>query len=350
MNAFGLTSIMNIFNSYVAVDLGTANTVISIRDKGIVLNEPSVVAYREVGGRRDAVAVGFEAKSMLGRTPNNIRTIRPLREGVIADFDAAEEMIRIFLQKAQRRHSFRRATVVVCVPSSATNVEQRIIRESMLRAGARRVFLLPEPMAAAIGAGLPVTEASGSMVIDIGGGTTEIAVISLGGIVHSSSIRSAGDRMDELIISYVRRNHGLLIGEATAEQIKIDIGCAVVGPAPDTRRAHLRGRDIATGGPREIELNQAQIAEALSDCLVHIVDSVQETLEQTPPELSADIIDKGVMITGGGAMLSGLDTLLHSEVGIMVSVADDPLTCVVRGTESTLEHIERYRMYFCDLP
>ncbi len=338
---------LKLFTSYMAIDLGTANTLVSVKDKGIVLNEPSVVAYRSEAGRRTVLAVGEEAKAMLGRTPENIRTIRPLRDGVIADFDVAEEMIKLFLRKTRRGRYLMNPIVVVCVPSGATNVEQRIIRESVLRAGARQAHLLPEPMAAALGAGLPVTEATGSMIIDIGGGTTEIAVISLGGIVYANSIRTAGDRMDEAIISYVRRHHGMLIGEATAERVKKEIGSAKRNSGPDAKFARVRGRDTSTGGPREIEISDSQVAEALSECLVNIVESTQLALENTPPELSADIIDKGIVLTGGGAMLHDLDALFREKIGIMVTVAEEPLHCVARGTESTLDRIEEFHPFFC---
>lgn len=340
---------MSFLTSYVAVDLGTANTLVSVRDKGIVLDEPSVVAYRNDGNGRTVLAVGEDAKAMLGRTPENIRTIRPLRDGVIADFDVAEEMIKLFLRKIRRGRYLVNPVVVVCVPSGATNVEQRIIRESMLRAGARRAYLLPEPMAAALGAGLPVTEATGSMIIDIGGGTTEIAVISLGGIVYASSIRAAGDRMDEAIISYVRRHHGMLIGESTAERVKKEIGGAKIQSDVESRSTRVRGRDTSTGGPKEIEISDVQVADALSEILHNIVESVQQALENTPPELSADIIDKGIILTGGGAMLRHLDIILREKLGIMVTVAEDPLSCVARGTEFTLNNIDHYRAFFCEV-
>lgn len=340
---------LNLFTSYVAIDLGTANTLVSLKDKGIVLNEPSVVAYRTEAGRRIMIAVGEEAKAMLGRTPENIQAVRPMRDGVIADFDTAEEMIKYFLRKAQRTRFFSSPIVVICVPSGATNVEQRIIRESVLRAGARQAYLLPEPMAAALGAGLPVAEATGSMVIDIGGGTTEIAVISLGGIVYATSIRTAGDRMDEAIVSYVRRQHGMLIGDATAERIKKEIGTAIPATGSDMRKMPIRGRDLTTGGPRQIEVDESHIAEALAATVDAIKTSVREALENTPPELSADIVDKGIILTGGGAMLRNLDALLREQLGIMVTLADQPLNCVARGTESTLDRIDQYRTLFCDV-
>ena len=343
-------NLLDLFTSYIAIDLGTANTLVCVRNEGIVLNEPSVVAYRNDGGRRQVLAVGEAAKAMLGKTPENIQAIRPLRDGVIADFDVAEEMIKVFLRKVQRGRFMLNTVVVVCVPSGATTVEQRIIRESVLRAGARQAHLLPEPMAAALGAGLPVSDATGSMVIDIGGGTTEIAVISLGGIVYSNSIRTAGDRMDEAIANYVRRNHGVLVGEATAERVKKEIGTARAPDGKDVRRTRVRGRDVSTGGPREIELTETQVAEALSECRVNIVEAVQEALENTPPELSADIIDKGVILTGGGAMLRAFDTVLREEIGIMVTMAEDPLRCVAQGTESTLNNLETSRALFTSFP
>lgn len=339
----------NLFTSYVAIDLGTANTVVSVKDKGIVLNEPSVVSYRVEAGRRTVLAVGEEAKAMLGRTPDNIHTVRPLRDGVIADFDVAEEMIKLFLRKIRKGNILFNPVVVVCVPSGATTVEQRIIRESVLRAGASRAYLLPEPMAAALGAGLPVSEANGSMIIDIGGGTTEIAVISLGGIVYANSIRTAGDRMDEAITNFARRNFGMLIGESTAERVKKEIGRAKFENSEEPRQTRVRGRDTTTGGPKEVEISDAQVAEALWDCMLGIIESVQHALENTPPELSADIIDKGIVLTGGGAMLRDLDQLLRDRLGIMVTVAEEPLNCVARGTESTLSGIEQYQSLFCEV-
>ena len=369
-----MLSFLTKFNTHIAIDLGTANTLISIAQKGIVLDEPSVVAYRTGSGKRSIIAVGKEARNILGRTPANVFTVRPLRDGVIADFEAAEEMIRAFLRKANPHSTFRRTTVVICVPSGATSVEHRIIRESVLRVGAKSVHLLAEPMAAALGAELPVSKAHGSMIIDIGGGTTEIAVVSYGGIVHAKSIRTAGDKMDEAIQNYVRRTHGMLIGDSTAERIKKEIGCAkipedheaavagtkfnadhdfsteMIQASSEKRTTTIRGQDSASGNPRRIEFSEDQIAEALQDCLHEIFESVQTVLELTPPELSADIIDKGIVIAGGGALLRNIGIALQARLGIMVSIANDPLTCVARGTAKTLENIDRYSRYFCEVP
>lgn len=341
-------SLLNLFRSYIAIDLGTANTVVSVRGKGIVLNEPSVVAYRYDSGRRQVLAVGTEAKTMLGRTPENIRAIRPLRDGVIADFDVAEAMIKYFLRKVLQNRFLNSPIVVVCVPTGATSVEQRIIRESVLRAGARQAYLLPEPMAAALGAGLPVGDASGSMIIDIGGGTTEIAVISLGGVVYATSIRTAGDSMDDAISAYVRRNFNLLIGEATAERIKKEIGTVNPSIIGEPKRTKVRGRDIPSGSPREITLEETHLAEALNESVVNILEAVQTALENTPPELSADIISMGAILTGGGAMLHGLDDFMRDNLGILVTLADDPLLCVAKGTEVTLENLNQFRNLFTD--
>ena len=341
-------SLLNLFRSYIAIDLGTANTVVSVRGKGIVLNEPSVVAYRYDSGRRHVLAVGSEAKTMLGRTPDNIRAIRPLRDGVIADFDVAEAMIKSFLRKVLQNRFLSSPVVVVCVPTGATSVEQRIVRESVLRAGASQAYLLPEPMAAALGAGLPVSDASGSMIIDIGGGTTEIAIISLGGVVYANSIRTAGDSMDEAITAYVRRSFNLLIGEATAERIKKEIGTVNPELGTTPKQAKVRGRDIPSGSPREITLEETHLAEALNESVVNILEAVQLALENTPPELSADIISMGAILTGGGAMLRGLDDFMRENLGILVTLADDPLLCVARGTGVTLENLNEFRTLFAD--
>ncbi|HMA48807.1 MAG TPA: rod shape-determining protein, partial [Magnetospirillaceae bacterium] len=312
-----------------AIDLGTANTLVYVKGRGIVLNEPSVVAIAEEKGKKKVLAVGDEAKMMLGRTPGYIQAIRPLRDGVIADFEVAEEMIKHFIRKVHNRRSFASPLVIVCVPSGSTAVERRAIQESAESAGARRVFLIEEPMAAAIGAGIPVHEARGSMVLDIGGGTSEVAVISLNGIVYSQSVRIGGDRFDEAIINYVRRNHGTLIGESTSERIKMDIGCAF--PQTEVREIEISGRNLAEGVPRMISINANEILEALHEPLAGIVAAVRSALEQTPPELCSDVAERGIVLTGGGALLRDLDRLISEETGLHVHVADDPLTCVARG-------------------
>jgi rod shape-determining protein MreB len=327
-----------------AIDLGTANTLVYVKGRGIVLNEPSVVAISDVRGKKQVLAVGEEAKLMLGRTPGSIAAIRPLRDGVIADFEAAEEMIKHFIRKVNNRRSFASPLVVVCVPSGSTAVERRAIQESAESAGARKVLLIEEPMAAAIGAGLPVTEPSGSMIVDIGGGTTEVAVISLGGIVYARSVRVGGDKMDEAIISYIRRNHNLLIGESTAERIKMEIGAAAPpdegGEGPMTE---VRGRDLMNGVPREVVVSQRQMAESLYEPVTAIVEAVKVALENTPPELAADIVDKGIVLTGGGALLNRLDAVLRASTGLPVMVAEDALSCVALGTGRALEELKRLR-------
>ncbi|MBV8588559.1 MAG: rod shape-determining protein [Acetobacteraceae bacterium] len=326
----------------IAIDLGTANTLVYVKGRGIVLAEPSVVALGDVRGRKQVLKVGDEAKQMLGRTPANISTIRPLREGVIADFEVAEEMIKHFIRKVHNRRGFASPTIVVCVPSGSTAVERRAIQESAESAGARRVRLIEEPMAAAIGAGLPITEPSGSMIVDIGGGTTEVAVISLGGIVYARSMRVGGDKMDEAIISYIRRHHNLLIGEATAERIKIELGAACAPDAgEDGPYKQVRGRDLMNGVPREIIVTQRQIAESLAEPVLAIIETVKVTLENTPPELAADIVDKGIVLTGGGALLYRLDEVLREATGLPTLVAEDPLQCVALGTGRALEEPKR---------
>jgi rod shape-determining protein MreB len=327
-----------------AIDLGTANTLVYVKGRGIVLDEPSVVALSDVKGRKQVLAVGDEAKQMLGRTPGNIAAIRPLRDGVIADFEVAEEMIKHFIRKVHNRRSFTSPLIIVCVPSGSTAVERRAIQESAESAGARKVFLIEEPMAAAIGAGLPVTEPSGSMVVDIGGGTTEVAVISLGGIVYARSVRVGGDKLDEAIISYIRRTHNLLIGESTAERIKMEIGAA----APpehglDGPSAEVKGRDLRDGVPKEVIVTQRQIAESLAEPVSQIVEAVRVALENTPPELAADIVDKGIVLTGGGALLNRLDQVLRDATGLPVVVAEQPLLCVALGTGRALEDLKRLR-------
>ncbi len=322
-----------------AIDLGTANTLVYVRGKGIVLDEPSVVAVETINGIRRTKAVGNDAKMMMGKTPANIEAIRPLRDGVIADIDVAEQMIKEFIRKvaggSPRPWSY--PEIVICVPSGSTSVERRAIRDAALNAGARQVFLIEEPMAAAIGANMPVTEAIGSMVVDIGGGTTEVAVLSLRGLAYTSSVRVGGDKMDEAIVSYVRRHHNLLIGEATAERIKKEFG---VARRPDDGKGmiiQIKGRDLVNGVPKEIEINQGQIADALAEPISQIVAGVRNVLENIAPELAADIVDQGIVLTGGGALVHDLDVVLRNETGLPVSVADDPLTCVAIGTGRAME-------------
>ena len=326
-----------------SIDLGTANTLIYVRGRGIVLNEPSVVAIREETGRgdRSMQAVGTEAKSMLGRTPGNIHAIRPLKDGVIADFTITEKMLQYFIKTAHGSRYFRPSPrVLVCVPYGSTQVERRAIRESAEGAGARKVFLIEEPMAAAIGAGLPVHEARGSMVLDVGGGTSEVAVISLNGIVYAASVRLGGDRFDEAITNYVRRNYGILIGEATAERIKHDVGSAY--PGQEVLEISVKGRNLSEGVPRSFTLNSNEILEALQEPLQGIVGAVKAALEQTPPELGADVAERGMVLTGGGAMLRDIDKLLSEETGLPVVLADDPMTCVARGGGRVLELMDEH--------
>jgi rod shape-determining protein MreB len=321
-----------------AIDLGTANTLVYVRGRGIVLDEPSVVAIADVRGKKQVLAVGEEAKQMLGRTPAAITAIRPMRDGVIADFEVAEEMIKHFIRKVHNRRGFASPIIVVCVPSGSTAVERRAIQESAESAGARKVFLIEEPMAAAIGAGLPVTEPSGSMIVDIGGGTTEVAVISLGGIVYARSVRVGGDKMDEAIISFIRRNFNLLIGESSAERIKMEIGAArMPDNGADGPCKEVKGRDLINGVPREIVVSQAHIAESLAEPVFQITEAVKVALENTPPELAADIVDKGIVLTGGGALLNRLDEVLREATGLPVVIAEDALSCVVLGTGRALE-------------
>ena len=326
-----------------AIDLGTANTLVYVKGRGIVLNEPSVVATVEVKGKRQVLAVGEEAKQMLGRTPGNIQAIRPLREGVIADFEVAEEMIKHFIRKVHNRRSFASPMIVVCVPSGSTAVERRAIQESAESAGARRVYLIEEPMAAAIGSGLPVTEPTGSMVVDIGGGTTEVAVLALGGIVYSRSVRVGGDKMDEAIIAYIRRNHNLLVGESSAERVKEEIGSACPPEDGDGPTMEIKGRDLMQGVPRELTISERQVAESLAEPVGAIIETVKVALEHTAPELAADIVDKGIVLTGGGALLGNMDYVLRHATGLPVSLADDPLTCVVLGTGRALEEMKRLK-------
>ena len=335
--------LLGMLSADMAIDLGTANTLVYVKGRGIVLNEPSVVAIATVRGKRHVLAVGDEAKMMLGRTPGNIEAIRPMRDGVIADFEIAEEMIKHFIRKVHNRRSFASPQVIVCVPSGSTPVERRAIQESAESAGARRVFLIEEPMAAAIGAGLPVTEPTGSMVVDIGGGTTEVAVLSLGGIVYSRSVRVGGDKMDEAIIAYIRRNHNLLIGEGSAERIKKEIGSACIPADGEGASMEIKGRDLLNGIPKEILINERQIAESLAEPVSAIIEAVKVALEHTAPELAADIVDKGIVLTGGGALLGNIDLVLRHATGLPVTIADEPLSCVALGTGRCLEEMKTLR-------
>jgi rod shape-determining protein MreB len=338
---FGL--FRNYFSNDLAIDLGTANTLIYMRDRGIVLDEPSVVAIRQEGGpngKKTILAVGKEAKQMLGRVPGNIEAIRPMKDGVIADFTITEQMLKQFIKMVHETKLLKPSPrIIICVPCGSTQVERRAIRESALGAGASQVYLIEEPMAAAIGAGLPVSEASGSMVVDIGGGTTEVGVMSLGGMVYKGSIRVGGDKFDEAIINYIRRNYGMLIGEQTSEAIKKTIGSAF--PGSEVREMEIRGRNLSEGIPRSFTVTSNEILEALTDPLNQIVTAVKVALEQTPPELASDIADRGMMLTGGGALLRDLDRLLLEETGLPVHIAEDPLTCVVKGSGIALERMDK---------
>ncbi len=331
------------FSNDLSIDLGTANTLIFVRGQGIVLNEPSVVAVRQdrSGGQKAVAAVGSEAKQMLGRTPGNITTHRPMKDGVIADFTYTEEMLKHFIRKVHKSRFLRPSPrVLICVPAGSTQVEKRAIKDSALEAGARDVSLIEEPMAAAIGAGMPVTEARGSMVVDIGGGTTEVAVIALNGIVYSQSVRIGGDRFDESIINYVRRNHGMLIGESTAERIKLEAGCAY--PQDPVIEIEVSGRHLAEGVPKMIRISSAEVLDALREPLAGIVSAVRQALELTPPELCADVAERGIVLTGGGALLRDIDRLISEETGLHVQVAEDPLTCVARGGGRALELLDMH--------
>ena len=334
--------IRGLFSNDLSIDLGTANTLIYIPGQGIVLNEPSVVAFKEdkIRGSKMIAAVGTDAKLMIGRTPGNITAIRPLKDGVIADFAVTERMLREFIKKVHENKFFRPSPrILICVPCGSTQVERRAIRESAAMAGAREVYLIEEPMSAAIGAGLPVDEAHGSMVLDIGGGTSEVAIISLNGIVYSASVRIGGDRFDEAIINYVRRNYGTLIGEATAERIKHEIGTAY--PGSEIMEIEVKGRNLAEGVPRGFTLNSNEILEALQEPLSGIVGAVKVALEQTPPELGADVATRGILLTGGGALLKDIDRLIAEETGLPVYIADDPITCVARGGGMVLEMLDQ---------
>ena len=331
-----LTSILGLFSNDLAIDLGTANTLVYVKGKGIALREPSVVTVLKDSKR--VLAVGSEAKAMVGRTPENIMAIRPMKDGVIANFEITEAMLRYFIQKVHNRKTFVRPRMVICVPSGITQVERRAVRDSAENAGAREVYLIEEPMAAAIGVGLPVEEPGGNMVVDIGGGTTEVAVISLAGIVYSQSVRVGGDEMDEAIISYIKRNYNLLIGERTAEEIKIQVGSACeVG---ERKTLEIKGRDLIAAIPKTVLITDEEIREALAEPVSAIVETVRGTLERTPPELAADIVDRGIVLTGGGGLLRGIDVLLKEETGLPVTVAEDPLSAVVMGTGKVLDELD----------
>ena len=338
-----LSRLFGFLSADMAIDLGTANTLVYVKGRDIVLNEPSVVAIAKVRDKKQVLAVGEEAKQMLGRTPGNIEAIRPLRDGVIADFDIAEDMIKYFIRKVHNRRSFASPLVVICVPSGSTAVERRAIQESAEAAGARRVFLIEEPMAAAIGAGLPVTEPTGSMVVDIGGGTTEVAVLSLGGIVYAQSVRVGGDKMNEAIIAYIRRTHNLLVGESSAERIKEEIGSACAPEEGEGRTMEIKGRDLMNGVPKELIISERQIAESLTEPISQIIEAVKSALEHTAPELAADIVDKGIVLTGGGALLGNMDYVLRYATGLPVSIADGPLSCVAMGTGRALDEMKKLR-------
>ena len=330
-------NLIGIWSSDMAIDLGTANTLVYVKNRGVVLNEPSVVAVLNQGGKSKVIAVGEEAKSMLGKTPGHIQAIRPMKDGVIADFVVTEEMIKHFIRKVHNRKTFANPRIIICVPTGSTPVERRAIHDSALAAGARKVSLIEEPMAAAIGAGLPVSEPRGSMIVDIGGGTSEIAVISLGGIVYSRSVRIGGDAMDIALINYMRKRYNLLIGEASAEMIKKEVGIAVSPKAGDGKTIDIKGRDLASGVPKEIELTQAQVAEALSEPIQTIIEGVKSALEDTPPELAADLVDMGVVLTGGGALLESMDEAIREATGLPVTIADEALSCVALGSGKALE-------------
>jgi len=334
--------ILGKFSNDLAVDLGTANTLVYVRGKGIVLREPSVVAvHRDARGIKKVLAVGAEAKLMLGKTPGNIEAIRPMKGGVIADFDITEAMLRHFIQSVHNRRTLIRPRIIVSIPSGVTQVERRAVKETAESAGAREVYLIEEPMASAIGAGLPIKEPVSSMVVDIGGGTTEVAVISLSGIVYAKSVRIAGDKMDEAIVQYLKRKYSLLIGERTAEMIKTTIGCAY--PDEELKTVEVKGRDLISGIPKIIEINSEEAREAIAEPVSIIVDTIRDALEQMPPELAGDIVDRGIMLTGGGALLRNLDVLLREETGMPVGVADDPLSTVARGSGIALDELELLR-------
>jgi len=332
-------NITNVWSQDMAIDLGTANTLVVLKGQGVVLNEPSVVAIAENMGKKTVLAVGDEAKTMLGRTPGNISAIRPLRDGVIADFIVTEEMIKHFIKKVHLGKTFANPRILICVPTGSTPVERKAIQDSALAAGARRVQLIEEPIAAAIGAGLPISEATGSMVVDIGGGTTEIAVMSLGGLVYSKSLRIAGDAMDTALVNYMRKEYNLMIGDSTAEKIKKEIGTAI--PSNNNTYA-VKGRDLRSGTPKEVNITEEDTAEALNDILKEMVNGIKDALENTPPELSADLVDMGLTLTGGGALLKNIDKRFSKETGLPVFIADDPLSCVAIGTGKALDQEETF--------
>jgi rod shape-determining protein MreB len=345
MFKFGLDKLTQIWSTDMAIDLGTANTLVYVKGQGIVLNEPSVVAIIDDKGKKSVLAVGDEAKTMLGRTPGNISAVRPLRDGVIADFVVTEEMIKHFIKKVHKKRAFANPRVIIAVPTGSTPVERKAIQDSAMAAGARSVQLIEESIAAAIGAGLPISDATGSMVVDIGGGTTEIAIMSLGGVVYANSMRVAGDAMDKSIIAYMRKQFNLLVGEASAEKIKKEIGTAL----PTSGSTYLmKGRDIRSGTPKEIALKEEDTAEALRPVLNQIVAGIKDALEKTPPELSADLVDMGLVLTGGGALLKNIDKLITKETGLPVVIAEDPLSCVVLGTGKTLEQEETFSTLLVD--
>lgn len=329
----------NLFSNDMAIDLGTSNTLIYVKGKGIVINEPSVVAVqKDARGTKKVLAVGREAKDMLGRTPGNVSAVRPIRDGVIADFEVTEAMLRHFIQKASNKRTFVKPRIIICVPYGITEVEKRAVKESAESAGAREVYLIEEPMAAAIGAGLPVTEPSGNMIVDIGGGTTEVAVISLAGIVYSKSIRVGGDKLDEAILQYVKRRYNLLIGERSAEQLKIEIGSAY--PSAEVTKMEVKGRDLVAGVPRNVEISSDELREAMQEPIIAITDAVRVALERTPPELASDIVDRGIVLAGGGALLKNLDVLLREETKLPVVVCADPVTAVVLGSGKALDQLD----------
>ena len=339
-----LKRLRGLFSNDLSIDLGTANTLVYVKERGIILDEPSVVAIRNNQGQRTVVAVGAEAKKMLGRTPGNITAIRPLKDGVIADFQVTEEMLKHFVQRVHE-DSFVRPSprILVCVPCESTQVERRAIRESVLKAGAREVRLIEEPMAAAIGAGLPVEEASGSMVVDIGGGTTEVAVLSLGGTVVSESLRIAGDEINESIATYLKKKHNMVVGERTSEKIKIKIGSAFPDDSFDNTSFEVKGLHLTSGLPRSIALTAGEIREAMTDPLSKIIEAIKRTLERTPPELAADIVERGIMLAGGGALIKGINDLVTQETGIFTHIAEDPLLCVVNGCGNVLDDFRRLK-------
>ncbi len=340
--------IAGFFSNDLAIDLGTANTLVYMRGKGIIVNEPSVVAVINSKGNRKVLAVGQEAKDMLGKTPGNIEAIRPMRDGVIADFDITEAMLRYFIQKAHKRKAFIKPRIIICIPTGITPVEKRAVKEAAESAGAREVYLIEEPMAAGIGAGLPITEPVGSMIVDIGGGTTEVAVISLSGIVKAKSIRVAGDKMDLAIMQYIKRKYNLAIGERTAEKIKMTIGSALKLD-DDEVEMEVKGRDLIEGKPVNIPISSAEIRESLKEPISQIVEGIKSTLEVTPPELAGDIVDNGIVLTGGGALLKNLDKLIQKETGVPVIVAEEPLECVVRGAGKSLETLDLLKNVFIDV-